>query len=563
MNLLGRIRSFSLRTKFVLPVSAVLILSTLVTSAYLIKRQADSFRRELRTSGETMIRIIAKNAESGVLFESKYELDELLTILSRFEAVTYGGITNNEGTVLSRFGEWREEDTEVKRILEYNEPTDGLCRDYFIESSSGEGFIEINYPIFSRKEKLTRENLGITAGIDRSLAPEYVTEEIGSIKLILSLEKVNESIAEARQTAILLMLIVLILTIVILALFARVVTKPVEMLVQVTDQVSRGDLSRKVDITQHDEIGHLANTFNKMIESLKQSRNEIEEYNRTLEQKIEERTLELEQAQVQLIQSEKMSAIGQLAAGVAHELNNPLGGILGYAQFALEKMRKNIAERSGSKGIDRYIRYLADIEIQARRCKDIVQNLLRFSRVSHVEEFEEVDVNKAIEDTRTFVEHQLHMNQIELKVELSPNLPTIQGSTGQLQQVFTNLILNAMHASPPESEIKIISRYSPAAGEFGGAIELLFIDQGTGIAPENLKKVFEPFFTTKEVGRGTGLGLSVSYGIIKSHAGEIRVDSTLGEGTTFSVMLPVQKPPHNSDNRNRGLLTELSRGPNA
>lgn len=562
MNLLRTIKNCNLRTKFVLPVSAMLILSILVISGYLTKRQADSIRQELRASGETMIRIIAKNAESGVLFESRYELDELLAILSRFEAVTYGAISNNEGTILSRFGEWHDEHTKVKRVLKHNEPTDGLSRDYFIKSSSGEEYIEMNYPILSRKEKLARENLGLTGGLEGSAAHEKVTEEIGSIKLIMSLAKVNESIAEARDTAILLMLVVLILAILILTFFVRLVTKPIEMLVEVTDQVSRGDLNQQVDIKQHDEIGHLANTFNKMIESLRQSRDEIEEHNRTLEERIVARTRELEQAQAQLIQSEKMGAIGQLAAGVAHELNNPLGGILGYAQFALEKMKKSPPDKTSSKNIDKYIHYLTNIETQVRRCKSIVQNLLRFSRASHIAEFEEIDVNKIIEDTIAFVEHQLHMNQIELRVALDPNLPSIQGNSGQLQQVFTNLIINAMHASAAESEIKIISRYSPPMGEFDGAVELWVIDQGTGIAPENIKKVFEPFFTTKEVGKGTGLGLSVSYGIIKSHGGEIKVDSTVGEGTTFTVILPVQRPSEKSDNRNKKLLGELSRNSN-
>jgi signal transduction histidine kinase len=563
MSLLRTIKSCSLQTKFVLPISAMLILSILVISGYLTKRQADSIRWELRASGETMIRIIAKDAESGVLFESQYELDELLSILSRFEAVTYGAISNNEGTILSRFGEWHDEHIKVKRILPHERPTDGFCRDFFIETSSGEEFIEMNYPILSRKEKLARENLGLTGGLEGSVAHEKVTEEIGSIKLIMSLAKVNKSIAEARDTAILLMLVVLVLAILILTFFIQLVTKPIKMLVEVTDQVSHGDLNQQVDINQHDEIGHLANIFNKMIESLKQSRDEIEEYNRTLEERIACRTQDLEQAQTQLIQSEKMGAIGQLAAGVAHELNNPLGGILGYAQFALEKMKKSFPEKTSSKDIEKYTRYLIDIEAQARRCKNIVQNLLRFSRASHTAEFEEIDVNKVIEDTVTFVEHQLHMNQIELRVALDPNLPSIQGNGGQLQQVFTNLIINAMHASAAESEIKIISRYNPPVGEFDGAVELWFIDQGTGIAPENVKKIFEPFFTTKEVGKGTGLGLSVSYGIIKSHGGEIRVDSTLAEGTTFTVILPVQEPSQESDNRNKKPMSELSESSNS
>jgi two-component system NtrC family sensor kinase len=380
-----------------------------------------------------------------------------------------------------------------------------------------------------------------------SLARGHVDEKIGKIRVILSLDRVMESIAVARSAAIILAVVVFIAAIVLLTFFVRAVTRPIKQLVLVTDQVSRGDLSRTVDVQQRDEIGHLATTFNRMIVSLSQSREEIEEYNRTLEQKIIDRTLELEEAQAQLVQSEKMSAIGQLAAGVAHELNNPLGGILGYAQFALEKMRKQAKTEEDAKIFDSYIRYLGDIETQARRCKTIVQNLLRFSRSSRVSEFADVDVNQVIEDTRTFVEHQLNMNQISLEVEHNDDIPIIQANAGQLQQVFTNLIINAMHASPAESTIRIIVRFSPALGEFGGALEIQVIDQGIGIPAEDIKKIFEPFFTTKEVGKGTGLGLSVSYGIIREHGGEIRVDSEVGKGTVFTIILPVQKPAITSD----------------
>jgi two-component system NtrC family sensor kinase len=367
---------------------------------------------------------------------------------------------------------------------------------------------------------------------------------------------VNQSIAESRYTAILIAVVVLFITILTLTFFVRFITKPIKMLVDITDQVSRGDLTQKVELDQSDEIGHLAQTFNRMIESLKQSRDEIEEYNRNLEQKIVERTLELEEIQAQLVQSEKLSAIGQLAAGVAHELNNPLGGILGYAQFALEKLNKSQTAEEAVRDKEKYIRYLTDIEVQARRCKTIVQNLLRFSRSSKTTDFSDVEINQVIRDTVTFVEHQLHMNQIELKTELHKNLPTIQGNSGQLQQVLTNLILNAMHASPPDSDIQVISRYSPALGEFGGTVEILIVDDGTGILPENVTKIFEPFFTTKQVGKGTGLGLSVSYGIIKDHGGEIKVESKPGEGSTFIVILPVQKPQPASDNVSNELQTK-------
>lgn len=549
MNLPNIISRCKLRTKFVAPISMILVCSIFVMSAYLIQRQEEGFRLGLEENGETMIRILAMQAESGVLFEDRQELDELLDKFSVFEDIWCATIYNNDGEILSQLGRWDDNSaTRIREISHTNDPDAAYCHDYYVEDADGKVFIELNYPVMSRVEKLDRENLGITGGIDRSLTKTFVRERLGDIKLLLSLERVNKSIAEARLAATIMSLLVVAITILFITFIVRIVTKPVKLLVDVTDQVARGDLSQRVHIKQKDELGQLANTFNKMIESLQQTRNEIEEYNRTLEEKIIQRTLELEDAQAQLIQSEKMSAIGQLAAGVAHELNNPLGGILGYAQFALEKMKKKYGNDSEDKEIASFIRYLTDIETQARRCKAIVQNLLRFSRSRRATEFEDVDINATIEDTVTFVEHQLHMNQIELHLELDVNLPIIQGSSGQLQQVFTNLIINAMHASKPQSVISIKSRFSPALGEFGGAVELQIGDQGSGIEPETIKKIFEPFFTTKEVGKGTGLGLSVSYGIIKDHGGEIKVTSAVGQGTTFTLILPVQKPTLATDN---------------
>ncbi|MDH3890851.1 MAG: ATP-binding protein [candidate division Zixibacteria bacterium] len=549
MNLPSMISRCKLRTKFVAPISVILVCSIFVMSAYLIQRQEDGFRLGLEKNGETMVRILALQAESGVLFEDTQELDELLDKFSVFEDIRCATIYNLEGEILSQLGQWDVDSAiRLREISHPNDPDAAYCHDYYVEDATGKVYIEMNYPVMSRVEKLDRENLGITGGIDRSLTKTFVREHLGDIKLVLSLEAVNEAIAEARVAAIILTLLVVAITILFITFIVRFVTKPVQMLVDVTDQVARGDLSQRVSVNQSDELGQLANTFNKMIESLQQTRNEIEEYNRTLEEKIIQRTLELEDAQAQLIQSEKMSAIGQLAAGVAHELNNPLGGILGYAQFALEKMKKKKTADPDNKEMMSFIRYLTDIETQARRCKAIVQNLLRFSRSRRATEFEDVDINATIEDTVTFVEHQLHMNQIELSLELDSNLPIIQGSGGQLQQVFTNLIINAMHASKPQGVISIKSRFSPALGEFGGAVEVQIADQGSGIEPETIKKIFEPFFTTKEVGKGTGLGLSVSYGIIKDHGGEIKVDSVVSRGTKFTLILPVQKPASASDN---------------
>jgi signal transduction histidine kinase len=555
MSLFGRLLDTRLRTKFVVPISVLLTVSLVIISGYLLKRQNDLFRRELETNGETMIQMLAINAESGVLFESTYELEELLHVLAPFETVEFAVILSLDNRVLCRTGEFNigSDQWSIESIERMEQ---GDCRKEYVVDRDDHEILVLTAPVVTMKKTLSRENLGITGGISQSIPTTLKYETIGHIALGLSMEKVNGAIAEGRTAVVLLTLFVLLTTIVMVAFIVGAVSKPITELVHVTDQVSRGDLSRKADIDRRDEIGHLASTFNDMIESLKQSRDEIEQYNRTLEEKIIERTRQLEEAQAQLIQSEKMGAIGQLAAGVAHELNNPLGGILGYAQFTLEKLRKNAPETTSANEIASYVKYITDIEVQARRCKTIVQNLLKFSRSSRSIDFEEVDINRTIEDTISFVEHQLHMNDIGLEVSLTPDIPNIQGNIGQLQQVFTNLIINAMHASRKGSSIKIISRHSQPIGEFAGAVEVLVVDQGHGVPAENLKKIFEPFFTTKEVGKGTGLGLSVSYGIIRDHGGEIQVSSEVDRGTTFTVVLPVQKSTMASDREKENRTSE-------
>lgn len=536
----------NLRLRFVLPISAIVVVCIAIVSGYLINRQADGFRRELRTTGETIVKILAMNAESGVLFGSNYELDALLATTQRFTSVDYCLIRNLDGVVLSHLGQNYVSEAAVSALREQARQKGTLVADYFTDSQ-GRMLLMLIAPISHEQKVVQRESLGMTGELDQALTASTLAETIGWIELGMSMDNVNKATTEATKAAILLAFLVLMLTIVVVVLIVTAVVKPITSLAEATDQISHGDFSTVVKVDRSDEIGRLAETFNRMTHTLRQSREEIEQYNRTLEEKIIERTHQLENAQAQLIQSEKMSAIGQLAAGVAHELNNPLGGILGYAQFTLEKLRKNTPEKTTPKEIDSYVRYVSDIELQARRCKTIVQNLLRFSRTSRTVEFEEVNVNQTLEQTLSFVEHQLRISQIELKVEMAEQLPLIQGNGGQLQQVFTNLIINAMHASKPGSTITISTRYCPALGQFGGTVEIAVADHGHGIATENLKKIFEPFFTTKEIGKGTGLGLSVSYGIVKEHGGEITVESEVDQGTTFTIIMPVQKTEPSAD----------------
>ncbi len=251
----------------------------------------------------------------------------------------------------------------------------------------------------------------------------------------------------------------------------------------------------------------------------------VKKFNEELERRVEERTRELRAAQERLIQSEKLASIGQLAAGIAHEINNPIGVILGFAQVLL----KHVTPDSPM------YKPLATIEREGLRCKEIVQSLLDFARQGKPM-LKRVNINDVIEAAAELMAHQLNSDNIEVVKAYAPDLPPVLGDANKLQQVFLNIIQNAYQAMPDGGQLRIVSR------AVGDEVHAIFSDTGVGIPPENLKRIFDPFFTTKEVGQGTGLGLSVSYGIVEQHGGTIEVESKVGEGSTFIVKLPAAPP---------------------
>jgi signal transduction histidine kinase len=228
----------------------------------------------------------------------------------------------------------------------------------------------------------------------------------------------------------------------------------------------------------------------------------------------------------QLQQREKLSSIGLLAAGVAHEVNTPLTGVSSYTQMLLGMLAENDPKHA----------LLLKVRTQAERATNIVNNLLNFSRTGSATEFAELDIARVLDDTLQLLEPQLRRNQIEILRLYDRTSPRVYGNSGKLQQVFTNLVLNARDAIPDGGRITI----STSSTE-DGSLTIEVADTGIGIAPENVAKIYDPFYTTKGVGRGTGLGLAVSYGIVQEHAGHISVESTPGRGTSFRITLPTTR----------------------
>jgi len=292
------------------------------------------------------------------------------------------------------------------------------------------------------------------------------------------------------------------------------IMNPVHRLIRASKQVSEGNLSPDIGPLSKDEIGVLQNTFKDMVVSL-------EERDRRRRAESENR----------LLQSEKQASVGRLAAGVAHEINNPLTGVLTYTHML--PRRKDLADDIRSD--------LETIAQSTERVRKIVKGLLDFSRQTKLDR-EPTEVNRLVRSAISLMENQALVKGVDIKFNPAENLPMLTLDRDQLQSVLLNIIINALDATDPDGDITVSTGISLSASDGGKkGVEIAIADTGCGIPPENLDKLFDPFFTTKEVGQGTGLGLAVSFGIVQRHGGTIRVQSEVGRGSTFSIWLPVEE----------------------
>jgi two-component system NtrC family sensor kinase len=301
------------------------------------------------------------------------------------------------------------------------------------------------------------------------------------------------------------------ISLIIYWLLERIVLKPVGEIVEATQKVAEGDLGHPIEIKKNDEIGKLASSFNDMVANLAE-------------------------AQRQLLQSDKLSSVGRLAAGVAHEINNPLTGVLTYSSFLL----KHAEDQPELK---------EDLEVivrETKRCREIVKGLLDFSRQSASEK-RPIQINEVVHNAHRIVEHQLTIHKILVETRLQQDLPLVDADMMQLEQVLVNLLVNAGDAIGSRGGTITIETDVTEVSNGGGEqqpgdllVRVRVTDTGCGIAPEQLNTICEPFFSTKGA-QGTGLGLAIVWGIIEKHHGQLKIDSKVGRGTTFTILLPVAR----------------------
>ena len=359
-------------------------------------------------------------------------------------------------------------------------------------------------------------------------AYEPIADSFGEILGMLYVGVLEAEYRDIRRNTLLILFFVTAVGSALAIIFGYVIGqqiyKPVQQLIEISKDISNGDFSQKIDVVSDNELGLLQNTFKKMISSLK----EREEYLRA-------------ESEFKLLRSEKEASVGRLAAGVAHEINNPLTGVLTFTHMLL---RREDLEKDVRKDLE-------TIAESSERVRKIVKGLLDFSRQGSIEA-KPTDINKLISETISLVTNQVLLKGISLDFNPGEEIPTCVLDRSQFQGVLMNLFINSIDATDRGGHINLSTRFIDSTSiDSKKGIEIVLSDTGCGISPEDLEKIFDPFFTTKDVGQGTGLGLSISKGILERHGGSIRVESEVGKGSIFTILLPLFEGNHDEYSNSR------------
>jgi len=501
-----------------------------------IRLYRQQLEKSTLTSADRMSDVIKRNASYYMLRNEREGLYHLIREIGNEPGVTRIRIFNQEGRI-SFSSDPAESGALVNKNAEacygchaQSQPIAHLERpDRFrtYRLASGERALGIINPI---------ENAPACSAADCHV--HSASQKIlGVLDTNLSLAAADANLAAATRQMLLYTILAVLATSSLIPLFVwRTVHGPLKALRVGTERLASGELGYQLAVGGRDELATVAESFNIMSRELRDAHAEIDADKQTLEARVEQKTYELNRAHEQMVRVEKMASIGKLAAVVAHEINNPLAGILTYAKL----LKKQYPQTDPAKQQD-VLSSLDLIEQESRRCGEIVRNLMTFARSTPMS-CEPADLNQIVERAVRLMQHQLELANIELQLELAAKLPPLRCDTGQIEQVVVSLMANAIDAMPSGGRLWIRTRRAPGAADVQIEVE----DNGVGIAPELLPNLFEPFFTTKERGHGLGLGLAISRNIVERHQGRIAVTSQAGQGAKFTIHLPLSEVQESS-----------------
>jgi len=525
----------SIRFKLGLTLALALTLATAAFAVIIGIHTRRAFLDRTVTQNQQLAEVIRRSMRHAMLENHREQVAAIIEAVSRARGIEKIRILSRDGLVISSTLP-AEVGTRVDKTAE-------AC---YSCHQSGQPLRQIPGPDRSRiyRSEVGHRILGTIDVIRNEPAcwtaschahPEQTTV-LGVLDIAYSLAAVDtqerrDMLAVAGLAAGLVLVIFLSVT----YLVRREIYLPLADLEEGAQLVSAGDRRHVIPVRRHDEIGHLAESFNAMTVALGRSERDLEGWAHTLEQRVEEKTAALRLAEAKAAHADKLASVGLLAAGIAHEINNPLTGVLTFAHLVRDRLPAGSGE---AEDIDIIIR-------ETKRCASIIRRLLDFAREKQPE-MANADLNQAIRETVQLVEHQVGFQNVTFVWEIEP-LPPVWMDGNQMKQVFMNIVVNAKEAMEGAGTLTIRTRLLPtfvatAPGRRAGpAIEAVFTDTGCGIPKGDLVRVFDPFFTSKEPGKGVGLGLSVSYSIVRAHGGTIEVESEVGRGTSFRIVLPVEE----------------------
>ncbi len=515
---------YSLTGKLILTIGTLMIAGSMLFWLFLFKHQEKELLATSVKYGYSFVDYIRNSTRYGMLTVQGTLIQQTVEAVGIAEGILNVRIFNSRGEVA-----YSSDKKHVGTLLDKNSPLCLRCHTASgptKDTPSWKITKGDKYRILNIVQPIYNEPSCYNASCHAHPRGQRV---LGLVEADLSLELLDHGI---KQQGIAITVYVLAFSIVISGVLCIIiwnfVSTPLSILAHGMRKVAAGDLDFKVNINRRDEIGELANTFNAMSDDLRKAKNERIEWSNTLEKKVEEKTEAIHRAQQQLIHSEKLASLGRMAAGVAHEINSPLTGIVTFGHLLRKKFPEGTEDRE-------------DIEViidQANRCSTIIKGLLGFARATTADKAQ-TNINDVLNSTLNIVKNKADFFNIQLSANLDPSLSMVKADAPQLQQVFLNMIVNAADACEGKGSITIATSNLNDSGQ--DYVQIEFKDTGYGIKDEDLEKIFEPFFTTKPVGKGTGLGLAVSHGIILEHGGTITISTIIGEGTSFFIRLPALK----------------------
>jgi two-component system NtrC family sensor kinase len=530
-------RSKTLKFKIVLYLAIALTLAMLVFTVLVVQRQRDEHLRDSVSHVAQISEVIKKSTRFAMLTNRPAFVDSIIKDVGTQGSIEKVRILSKDGTIihstyLPEIGQKVDRKAEACVLCHRSETSMEHApqsqRSRIFTTSEGRRML-------GSMDVIRNEPSCYSANCHVHSKTQTV---LGVLDIVYSLDDIDRAMQKnAIAMAAYSIGFIVIASLCVGFFVHRLVYVPLRDLETGAKRLSSGNLQQTIPVRSEDEFGRLASSFNTMTAALRDSQLELREWGHTLEQKVEKRTQELRVAEAETARTEKLASVGLLAAGIAHELNNPLTGVLTFTSLLRKKMPEGSAD---AEDLDLVIR-------ETKRCAAIIRRLLDFAREKTPEK-KFTDLNQVIEDTARIIERPASFRDVEIALDLDRNLPQVWIDSDLIKQVIMNILVNAQHAIEHEGSITVRSRRSPEAKAPEPEIEpvpmaeISIVDTGCGIPEKNLKRIFDPFFTSKEVGKGTGLGLSVSHGIVRAHGGVIEVDSTVGKGSTFRIYLPLQPP---------------------